>query len=253
VFAAGQAVVNLVLSANPIGLIIIAIAAFVLGIVTLYRKNETFRKIVQFTWAAIKEAVSGTVNFIRRTFPLLIAPFVGPFRVLIRTIKAVFGFISKNWGVVRALLLGPIAFVVVKLIQYRSRILGVFVSIANSVNRVFIGIGNTIVRALKAAVNTAIDLANFPIRSINNIAGQVGIPSLPEIPRLAKGGIVSRATLAVVGEAGPEAVIPLRQLGALGNTYNVTVNTGVGDPATIGQAVVNTIRAYERTTGRRAF
>ena len=42
-------------------------------------------------------------------------------------------------------------------------------------------------------------------------------------PRLAEGGIVNSATLAMIGEAGPEAVVPLNRMGSMGGTY-VTVN-----------------------------
>ena len=38
-----------------------------------------------------------------------------------------------------------------------------------------------------------------------------GVPQIPQIPRLQAGGIVTGRTLALLGEAGPEAVIPLHQ------------------------------------------
>jgi SLT domain-containing protein len=40
---------------------------------------------------------------------------------------------------------------------------------------------------------------------------------------MAKGGIVTDPTMALIGEAGPEAVIPLSNMGGMGSTY-VTVN-----------------------------
>lgn len=43
------------------------------------------------------------------------------------------------------------------------------------------------------------------------------------IPKLAAGGVVTDPTMALIGEAGPEAVIPLSKMGAMGGTY-VTVN-----------------------------
>jgi TP901 family phage tail tape measure protein len=43
------------------------------------------------------------------------------------------------------------------------------------------------------------------------------------LPAFASGGIVQRPTLGLIGEAGPEAVIPLNQMGSMGGT-NVTVN-----------------------------
>jgi hypothetical protein len=46
------------------------------------------------------------------------------------------------------------------------------------------------------------------------------------VPKLAEGGIVNWPTLAMVGEAGPEAVIPLNQLGNMGGS-------GSGGPLTV--------------------
>jgi hypothetical protein len=70
---------------------------------------------------------------------------------------------------------------------------------------------------------------------------------VPNIPMLAEGGIISQATLAVVGEAGPEAVIPLNRMGefGMGGGSNVTINVNGGDP----QAVVAALRTYMRQNG----
>jgi hypothetical protein len=54
---------------------------------------------------------------------------------------------------------------------------------------------------------------------------------LPQIPKLAKGGIVSKPTLAMVGEDGPEAVVPLTKKNnpqGIGLGGNVTININVG-------------------------
>ena len=70
------------------------------------------------------------------------------------------------------------------------------------------------------------------------------------IPGFANGGIVTGPTLAMVGEKGPEAIIPLSQMGNMGGG-GVTVNVtgGLATSAEIGQAVVNAIRAYNRSAG----
>ena len=47
------------------------------------------------------------------------------------------------------------------------------------------------------------------------------------IPKLASGGIVNSATLAMIGEAGPEAVIPLDRMGSMGTTVIVNVSGSV--------------------------
>ena len=70
---------------------------------------------------------------------------------------------------------------------------------------------------------------------------------MPNIPMLAAGGIVTSPTLAMIGERGPEAVIPLTGPnaggGMGGNTVNINVNGG--DP----NAVVAALRTYMRQNG----
>ena len=70
---------------------------------------------------------------------------------------------------------------------------------------------------------------------------------MPNIPMLAAGGIVTSPTLAMIGERGPEAVIPLTGPnaggGMGGNTVNINVNGG--DP----NAVVQALRTYMRQNG----
>jgi hypothetical protein len=44
-----------------------------------------------------------------------------------------------------------------------------------------------------------------------------------DIPRMAEGGVVNQPTLAMIGEAGSEAVIPLDKMGGMGTTVNVNV------------------------------
>jgi hypothetical protein len=63
---------------------------------------------------------------------------------------------------------------------------------------------------------------------------------------LAQGGIVTGPTLAMIGEAGPEAVIPLNRMGSMGGGVNITIQTGVGDPVAIGREVKRVMDAYSR-------
>jgi phage-related minor tail protein len=55
----------------------------------------------------------------------------------------------------------------------------------------------------------------------------------------ADGGVVNSPTLGIIGESGPEAVIPLDRMGDMGGN-NVTINVQGGDP----NAVVDALRTY---------
>ena len=66
---------------------------------------------------------------------------------------------------------------------------------------------------------------------------------VPNIPMLAEGGIVTGPTLAMIGERGPEAVVPLDRYRGGGGDIYVTVQGG--DP----NAVVDALRRYQRQNG----
>jgi hypothetical protein len=54
----------------------------------------------------------------------------------------------------------------------------------------------------------------------------------------------------MIGEAGPEAVVPLSKMGGGSKTYNITVNAGAGaNGALLGKEIVDAIKRYERTSG----
>ena len=137
--------------------------------------------------------------------------------------------------------------------------------------KIFMGIVDGIANAFKQIVNAIIGGINkvvaVPFNAINgmlnrirgiDIAGikpfeWIGTISVPQIPKLAKGGIVDEATLAMVGEQGKEAVVPLEnntewidqlaeQLRDDGN-QNITIM--IGDE-TIVDTIVDKINA--RTT-----
>jgi hypothetical protein len=67
---------------------------------------------------------------------------------------------------------------------------------------------------------------------------------LKGVPAMANGGIVTGPTLALIGEAGPEAVVPLDRMGSMGGN-NVTIHVNGGDP----QSVVDALRRYMQLNG----
>jgi hypothetical protein len=94
-------------------------------------------------------------------------------------------------------------------------------------------IGNGIkgmIGLIKNEINGLIGLVNKAIQAIDAIhvtlpfgMGTIGF-NIPTIPLLAEGGIVTKPTLAMIGEAGTEAVIPLSKMGNMGGGINVVVN-----------------------------
>jgi len=121
--------------------------------------------------------------------------------------------------------------------------------------------GKQLVDALIDFINVSIidrlnDLLEFEI-SVFGAKVKIDPPDIGRIPKMADGGIVTRPTLAVVGEAGPEAVVPLSQYRGAGNqnaTINLTVNAGMGtDGAAVGRQIVQELLKFQRQNGALPF
>jgi ElaB/YqjD/DUF883 family membrane-anchored ribosome-binding protein len=118
---------------------------------------------------------------------------------------------------------------------------------------------NGVLTYFETVANAWIKTANLIIRGLNLIKPGKDIPSIPEVsfgrmgggesgegrgaglavPAMAAGGVVTSPTLALIGEAGPEAVIPLSRMGDMGST-TYQINVHGGDP----NAVVDALRRY---------
>jgi hypothetical protein len=138
---------NLALTANPIGIVIVAIGALVAAFVLLWNKCEGFRNFFIGMWEAIKTAAKSAGEFIG----------------------------------------------------------GIFESIMNTVR----GVINGIIKGINAAIG-AINKISVTIPDwVPKFGGKTIGFNLKTIPLLAKGAVVDKPTLAMVGEAGKEAVMPL--------------------------------------------
>ena len=129
-------------------------------------------------------------------------------------------------------------------------------------------IGDWIVNAAKGAISGLAEILKAAVLSpIRFIASKIrdnwpDIPGLPGPPGflnrlstigLAEGGIVTGPTLAVVGEAGTEAVVPLnraREFGFGGGGITINVQAGlVSTPDQIGQQIIEAIQQAQRRSG----
>ena len=112
--------------------------------------------------------------------------------------------------------------------------------------KALLDIFKTVFNGIASAWNNTVGKLSFKIPSFVPGIGGKGF-DVPNIPMLAQGGIVTSATLAVIGEAGPEAVVPLSRAGefGMGGGGNVTIHVNGGDP----QQVVNALRRYMQVNG----
>jgi hypothetical protein len=112
----------------------------------------------------------------------------------------------------------------------------------------FKGVINAVIATLEGGLNFAIRGLNTILDGIDKAAGPwVNFGEIPSVnlPRLAEGGIVTGPTIAMIGEKGPEAVIPLNRAGGMVGGNTVTINVNGGDP----MQVVAALQRYVRTIG----
>lgn len=224
VLTAAVIALNVAMALNPAVLITAGIIALGAGLVLAYQKFETFRTIV--------DTVMGVVKwwFETVTVPLFKAVLVAG-EAIFTGLKAVITNVAVP------------AFKVFKEIMG-----GVFDGVKATIDEVIIpafrgllAVVKTIFNGIATAWNNTFGKLSFSIPNWVPGIGGKGF-NVPDIPMLANGGIVTGPTLAMVGEAGPEAVIPLDRAGGMGA---VTINVNGGDP----QAVVDALRRYYRQNG----
>ena len=100
--------------------------------------------------------------------------------------------------------------------RVKDKVVSIFTSIGSTIANVFKTPINFIIGMINGVTGMITDALNITIpESYFNPEVSIGIGDIPKIPLLAKGGIVNAATLAVLGEKGPEAVIPLDKLSSV--------------------------------------
>ena len=229
-----QTLFNAVLRANPIGLVITAITLLIGALVFFFTKTELgqelWAKFVNF----LTEATQGFVDFFTELFTEQIpAVWAG----MIEGITA-------GWEAFKEFFFTALEAIG----DFFRGIINGWISMFESFVNFLIGGVNNIIRAMNTI---SVDIPAGPFTDAFSVG--VSLPTVPSVslPRLADGGIVDSATIALIGEAGPEAVIPLDRMDRMGGgaTYNITVNSGVGDPVRIGEEVINSIKRFERASG----
>ena len=216
--AFAQDKLNKAMKANLIGIIITAITALVAAFIYLWQNCEGFRNFWIGLWEGLKTAAGAVIDWLKSAFSSLgsyfsetWAGFKEAGAQAWQAIKTIFGNVagffkekfSAAWSAVKNIF---------------STGGAIFTGIVDGISAAFKKIVNAIIRGINRvvavpfnAINTALD----KLRSASILGAQpfAGLPtiSVPEIPELARGGIVKQATHAIIGEAGKEAVLPLER------------------------------------------
>lgn len=180
----------------------------------------------------IKPLVIGTINVLWNLLKLFGAFLVGVFSASIAAVQVVIstlaGVFTTAWGIIKSTLvafrdtganiINTIKGVFSGLITFITGVFsGDWKKAWSGVVQIFSSVFQGIKNAFKIPINWVIDGINAFIRGLNRIKIPNWVPvvggkgfSIGTIPRLATGGIITEPTTALIGEAGPEMVLPLK-------------------------------------------
>ena len=205
-----QWALNSAFLACPITWIILGIAALIAIFLVLWNNCEGFRNFFIGMWTGIQSALQSFDAWITTA---MTTDWTTSFGALGSILNAFFFTVGSVWESIKMIFSGVIGFIT-------SVFAGDWAGAWNYVVQIFSGIFSGIGAIAKAPLNAVIGLINTAIGGINSLS--VDIPdwvpevggqhfgmNIPQIPMLAKGGITNGVSIA--GEAGPEAVIPLKR------------------------------------------
>lgn len=235
VYAAMQWLLNAALTANPIGIVIVAVAALIAIIVLVATKTNFFQTVWKKAWGGIKAAFWAVFGFIKSHWKTILAVLTGPIGLAVLAI-------AKNWDRIKAGAAAVKDFVASKFREIGEKIgqlpgkiaglggkmldagKGLMRSLFEGIASAAKGVGGFVadlVAAIKSAINGAL---NLPF----TIKGPGPLPDFT-IPAFARGVQNFRGGVALVGERGPEIVNLPRGSDVIPNHRLASANSSVGE------------------------
>lgn len=220
-------------AANPVVIIIAAIVAIIAIFVTLWRKNEAFRqfwidlwnklkaKVAEFkaSFEAFKASIVERFNNIKASLATFAASFVAKKNQIVNTFKSIpstlAGFFGRAWAAIKHKFAGWASFWSGLWNQLKSRFTNLGSNIGTAISTALKSGVNGMIGKIESIINTAIDRINSAIDWVNKYKPGKDFQHVGHValPRLARGGIVDSATLALIGEgSSSEAVVPLDEM-----------------------------------------
>lgn len=272
---------NAALLANPITWIVVAIMALVAVFVILWNECEGFRNFWISIWDAIVVAFTAVWEWLKQAAKDIAQFFVDAWNAIKKAWSATGKWFSDVWQSIKKafsavgkwfsdIFTGAWNGIKKAFSAVGSFFSGIWSTIKNTFSKVGKTIGDAVSGAFKSAINWVLEKAigiingfikgiNLAISVINAIPGvSIKKLSLLEVPKLAKGGIVDSATLAMIGERGKEAVLPLENNTGWMDTLAERISAKQGAPSKIvlmldgkelGYAAINSINTITRQTG----
>lgn len=183
-----------------------------------------FTDIFQKAWTGLTNVFSGLGNWFTERWNDVTnalanvatwfgSIFTSAYNAVVNAFSSIGGFFSGVWATVKSIFVNA------------GQMVG------SAVGGAFRSAVNTVLGTIENVVNGFVGMINGVIGMINKIPGvSLGSIGYVSLPRLARGGIVDSPTVAMIGEAGKEVVMPLENTGFLQTMGRI-----------VGGAVVNAL------------
>jgi phage-related protein len=139
-----QAVLNAVLSANPIGVIVLALVGLAAALVYAYKHSETFRNIVDGAFKGIQKVVSAVIGFVvpfvKKHWQLLVGIIGGPLAIIVVQVIKHFGTIKKVVGAAASFVIDSAK----KYAEFVSAVIGFFKNLVTGVKEKITSVVNKV-------------------------------------------------------------------------------------------------------------
>ena len=205
---------NAAMLANPIALIVAAVAGLVVGFIYLWNNVDGFRQFWLKAWATIKSSALSAWNGIKSAWNGAKTFFSG----IWKSVTSVFGNVggwfkskfSSAWSSIKSVFSGWGSFFGGLWTKIKSKFSSMGSALGKSMGNAAKSALNKVLSGIEKAINKGISLINGAIGIINKLPGvSVGKVSKVSFPRLARGGVLERGQVGLLEGSGTEAVVPL--------------------------------------------
>jgi len=192
IWTIAQAALNIVMDANPVVLIVVAVVALIAAIVLIATKTQFFQSVwaamsgaVMAAWNAVWNFLAGVFSWIAGHWPLLLAILTGPFGLAVYFVitkwSTITGFfagiiaaIGRFFAMVFGYITAPFITAYNAVVGWLSRIPGYVSSIVAAVGRFFSGVYSAVVHPFEQALAWIAGVPGKVVGFFAGLAGQIG-------------------------------------------------------------------------------
>ena len=229
-------------------------------------------------WENIQEAFSSVGEWFKNTFQGAWDKVCSVFSGVCKFFGDVWSNITKAFGDVAGWFRGKFSDAWTAVKNVFSTGGAVFDGIKDGILNGLKAVVNAIIKGINKVIKIPFDGINSALKSIKKVSilgvkpfDWISTISVPQIPLLAEGTVVNKPTLGIFGEAGTEAVIPLKRNtqgldliaekladrlsfdGDSGNGATYVINFVLENGKVLTKMVIDNIKEYEVQTGKPVF